>query len=396
MSDVTALDRVVTATCPRDVVVISGPDAEAYLQGQVSADVAALAQGESALSFLLTPRGRIEAAFAITRVAADTFFADTDVGYGEAISSSLERFKLRMKVAIAPQQRTMHAVRGAMPSAASVPGSILGSSATSMPSAAAGVLTSGMTSGMTSAMTSGTTSTVLSAEADARGDEAGDGAGDAAGDDAADRLGHGAGRGAGDHAGHGSDNDAGAVLVRAAHWPGAGGHDVLVRPGSGSDSGAVGVPAEAERLSADEFDALRMAFGLPAMGIEIQPGDIPNETGLVERAASFTKGCYRGQELVERIDSRAGGRRTIRRLRTSRAVSPGDRLVGRDGSTGGSSDGSTGGSSDGSTGGATSIGTVLSARTLADEFVGFAKVQRDAASEVWTESGSAVSLFDLW
>ena len=41
------------------------------------------------------------------------------------------------------------------------------------------------------------------------------------------------------------------------------------------------------------------------MGAEILPGEtIPAETGLAETAISFTKGCYPGQELVERMDSR--------------------------------------------------------------------------------------------
>jgi folate-binding protein YgfZ len=43
----------------------------------------------------------------------------------------------------------------------------------------------------------------------------------------------------------------------------------------------------------------------PKMGSEIRPGEtIPAETGLAEVAVSFTKGCYPGQELVERMDSR--------------------------------------------------------------------------------------------
>ncbi len=41
------------------------------------------------------------------------------------------------------------------------------------------------------------------------------------------------------------------------------------------------------------------------MGTEIVPGEtIPAETGLADVAVSFTKGCYPGQELVERMDSR--------------------------------------------------------------------------------------------
>ena len=42
------------------------------------------------------------------------------------------------------------------------------------------------------------------------------------------------------------------------------------------------------------------------MGAELTAKTIPHETGIVERTVSFTKGCYTGQELVARIDSRGG------------------------------------------------------------------------------------------
>lgn len=50
----------------------------------------------------------------------------------------------------------------------------------------------------------------------------------------------------------------------------------------------------------------RIAEGLPRWGRELTESTIPNETGLTGIAVSFTKGCYVGQELVERIDSRGG------------------------------------------------------------------------------------------
>jgi folate-binding protein YgfZ len=40
------------------------------------------------------------------------------------------------------------------------------------------------------------------------------------------------------------------------------------------------------------------------MGSELHEKIIPAETGLIEVSVSFTKGCYTGQELVARIDSR--------------------------------------------------------------------------------------------
>jgi folate-binding protein YgfZ len=61
------------------------------------------------------------------------------------------------------------------------------------------------------------------------------------------------------------------------------------------------------------FAALRIESGEPLPGAEIGEKTIPQEIGVVERAVSFTKGCYPGQELVARIDARGG--HVPRRLR---------------------------------------------------------------------------------
>jgi folate-binding protein YgfZ len=58
---------------------------------------------------------------------------------------------------------------------------------------------------------------------------------------------------------------------------------------------------------------VRIEAGIPVMGREIDEGTIPAEAGVVDMSVSFTKGCYTGQELVARIDSRGGN--VPRRLR---------------------------------------------------------------------------------
>lgn len=52
------------------------------------------------------------------------------------------------------------------------------------------------------------------------------------------------------------------------------------------------------------IDALRVDSVWPRMGVDILVGDIPGTSGVLSAAVSFTKGCYPGQELVERMDSR--------------------------------------------------------------------------------------------
>ena len=63
-------------------------------------------------------------------------------------------------------------------------------------------------------------------------------------------------------------------------------------------------PAE-NATPTDAHEVARVASGWPRLGFEIDPGrTIPAVTGVVPVAVSFTKGCYPGQELVERMDSR--------------------------------------------------------------------------------------------
>jgi folate-binding protein YgfZ len=78
----------------------------------------------------------------------------------------------------------------------------------------------------------------------------------------------------------------------------------------------------------DDYEAERIVAGFPKMGAELTDRTIPAETGLVERTVSFTKGCYTGQELVARIDSRGSNvPRRLRGLVFPGAVPPGTELV---------------------------------------------------------------------
>jgi folate-binding protein YgfZ len=49
---------------------------------------------------------------------------------------------------------------------------------------------------------------------------------------------------------------------------------------------------------------MRIRQGRPAMGSELDESTIPAAAGIVDESVDFTKGCYVGQELVARIDSR--------------------------------------------------------------------------------------------
>jgi folate-binding protein YgfZ len=89
--------------------------------------------------------------------------------------------------------------------------------------------------------------------------------------------------------------------------------------------------ASAEPSAAHE--GARVAAGWPRMGFEIVPGEtIPAVTGVVPVAVNFTKGCYPGQELVERMDSRgADAPRSLRVVEVADGARVGDSLTDSDG-----------------------------------------------------------------
>ena len=83
-----------------DIVKVEGPDAETYLQGQLSQDVAAMTVGDSTSTFVLAPNGHIDAFAHVVRDADDCFTLSIDPGYGSALEARLRRFLLRTKATI--------------------------------------------------------------------------------------------------------------------------------------------------------------------------------------------------------------------------------------------------------------------------------------------------------
>ena len=227
------MTATVAALVPRDVVRATGPDAAAFLQGQISQDVDAVEPGDSAWSLVLAPQGKVEAWFRLTRLGDDEFVADLDAGFAEALVARLERFKLRVDAAFEILEGwQMLSIRGS----------------------------SGGSDGLDAVR---------------------------------------------------------AELRAAVAWPGFEGVDLL--------GPEVSLPAGAE-ASTTAMEVARIRAGWPAMGRELTERTIPAEiAGLVESSVSFTKGCYTGQELVARIDSRGGNVPRPMRLLEIRGdgVSPG-------------------------------------------------------------------------
>jgi folate-binding protein YgfZ len=197
----------------RDFVMVTGPDALSFLDGQLSQDVKGAGPGTTSWSWLLHPQGKVVALLRVTRLNDADVLLDTDAGWGNAVVERLERFRLRVKCAFELLDWRCVAIRG--------------------PRA--------------------------------------------------------------------SDVDTGAALRVPMDWPGLIGFDL-------AGEGGLAVPDGVRDCSPAAYEVMRIEAGFPRMGAELDERTIPAEAGdeLMKRAVSFTKGCYTGQELVARIDSRGG------------------------------------------------------------------------------------------
>jgi aminomethyltransferase len=93
--------------------------------------------------------------------------------------------------------------------------------------------------------------------------------------------------------------------------------------------------ADVSDADRDAYEIARVGAGVPRLGVDIDERTIPQEAFLEQRAVSFTKGCFVGQELVCRIDTRGHVNRYLRRVTTPEATPPpgaeivvGDKVVG--------------------------------------------------------------------
>ncbi len=126
--------------------------------------------------------------------------------------------------------------------------------------------------------------------------------------------------------------------VETSGWRDAAGELVagMPLPALGRELRSGTPPTDLVRAGTVAVTAVRIEEGEPIMGRDVDEGTIPQETGLVAAAVSFTKGCYLGQELVARIETRGHVNRHLRGVVVTRNVVPpegaevwaGDRPVG--------------------------------------------------------------------
>jgi tRNA-modifying protein YgfZ len=102
--------------------------------------------------------------------------------------------------------------------------------------------------------------------------------------------------------------------------------------------GEPGLELGVETVSEEAAECLRIESGRPRLGLDMDAETMPQEAGINDRAVSFTKGCYIGQETVARLHYRGKPNRHLRGLRLAEPaergtdVMLGEKVVGRLGS----------------------------------------------------------------
>ncbi len=112
-----------------------------------------------------------------------------------------------------------------------------------------------------------------------------------------------------------ADTDVAGVTAVPADWPNGPGFELIGPPEAIDAAIATLTRAGSEEIDAGAYEALRVEAGVPRQGFDIDETTIAQEAFLERDAVSFTKGCFLGQELVCRIDSRGHVNRLLRRLR---------------------------------------------------------------------------------
>jgi folate-binding protein YgfZ len=236
----------------RGKLIVSGPDAAEYLQGQLTNDVEALSPGEGRYAALLDRKGHMQADMRVLRTSAEEIWIDTEPEALAAARRHLEMYKIGRDVALADVsgERAILSLIG--PRSVELAGTAALPELASEEAAIDGV----------ACLAVGT--------------------------------------------------DAGIDLIAKAADAAPLREALVAR-------GAVEVDPEAAEV-------IRIESGRPRFGAEMSAETMPAEAGIVERAISFTKGCYIGQEPVARLHYKGRPNRHLRGLELSAPASAGETL----------------------------------------------------------------------
>jgi hypothetical protein len=204
----TSKEPFLAPTAP-ELIWFTGPDAIRFLNDLISQEIGDAEPGSVRRSLLLTPHGKLDHMFWVLRGHEEVGLV-VDRGRGEALMSTLGRYRIRVKVEIEPAGEDVWLVVGPYQ--------------------------------------------------------------------------HEGGRWSGEL----------SALIADVSWP------TVAR------TLVVGEKPDLPVLDRESYELLRIEAGEPLVGLDVTDATIPQETGLVATTISFDKGCFLGQELVARLDSRGG------------------------------------------------------------------------------------------
>lgn len=233
----------------RAKIKLTGNDRVRWLNGMVTNNIRDLAQNHGVYCFLLNAQGRIQADFYAFNMG-DSILVDVEGSLREKVLAHFDKFIIMDDVEVADITATLAAVAVAGPRAQSV----LQSAGIQSPALAPLELCTPKCECNCNCVQC----TLL------RRDESQHG---------------------------GTDNSSHAA------------YEIWLAPDQLASTWDAVLAAGATAVGADAWELRRIALGIPRYGVDIFEKDLPQETGQ-SRALNFTKGCYLGQEIVERIRSR--------------------------------------------------------------------------------------------
>jgi folate-binding protein YgfZ len=242
---------------------VSGPDRVTWLQGLLTNDIAALEPGRGCYAAYLTPQGRMLADVRVLQLG-DTLLLDVPAIARAAVFERLSTFIIMEDVVLDDFTDTLARVALHGPEAFEVLSACV--SFTGDAAAAEQVRT---------LSSEGRLAEHASVTATFRGQD---------------------------------------MIVAGSREIGAVGFDLYLASSESSVSGAKAdllaalVAAGASPIDAEAWHTLRVEAGRPLFGVDMTTDTIPLEAGIEDRAISFTKGCYVGQEIIIRVMHRGHGR----------------------------------------------------------------------------------------
>lgn len=236
------------AVSRRAQIAVAGPDRATYLQGLLTNDIQALKPGSGCYAAWLTPQGRMLTDMHVLQ-SETMILLDVPADLAAATLARLDQFLFSEDVRLESLEESMTGVWVHGPQAAAVLVSVVGAD-----------------------LKVGSYSDFANYE-------------------------------------HGTATFEGApVSVARIDQIGVPGFCVFLARGAEERFTAAAVAAGARVVSPDAIHAARIEAGYPVFGVDMTDETIPLETGIEERAISFTKGCFVGQEVVIRVLHRGGGR----------------------------------------------------------------------------------------